>query len=93
MRHLLAGHGRTLAEFNMPEPDERGLNWRHEFIPPNFDDLAPAEHHAIAVDLAVTLNNEQRVSNIKILLVTYHLVRIFLHVDCNRNNYGRRSEQ
>ncbi|CAF0837035.1 unnamed protein product [Brachionus calyciflorus] len=26
LRYLLNGHGRTLADFNLPEPDERGLN-------------------------------------------------------------------
>lgn len=62
MRFLLNGHGRTLADFNLPEPDERGLNWRNVAIPQNFEDMNPEEHRTIALQLEATLNIQQRVS-------------------------------
>ncbi|CAF1094812.1 unnamed protein product [Brachionus calyciflorus] len=60
LRYLLNGHGRTLADFNLPEPDERGLNWRHIAIPVNFEDMNPEQHRTIAMQLEATLNEQQR---------------------------------
>ena len=53
--------GRTLADYGLPEPDERGLQWRHRQIPTNFDDMTPEQHAQTAENLQTTLNNEQRV--------------------------------
>ena len=60
MRHLLEGFGRRLADYELPEPDERGLQWRHRQIPANFDDMTPAEHEVIADGMYATLNAEQK---------------------------------
>ena len=44
----------------MPEPDERGLDWRHRGIPANYDDMTAEQHGTIALQLYNTLNAEQK---------------------------------
>ena len=57
----MEGFGRRLSDFNLPEPDERGLEWRHREIPSNFDDMTAEEHGFAAQAMVNSLNNEQRV--------------------------------
>ena len=54
--------GKRLSDYNLPEPDERGLQWRHQEIPSNFDDMSSEEHGRVAETLESSLNNEQKVS-------------------------------
>ena len=61
LRYILEGFGRRLSDYNLPEPDERGLQWRHREIPANFDDMTVEEHRQTAEAMVTTLNNEQRV--------------------------------
>lgn len=57
----MEGFGRRLSDYNLPEPDERGLQWRHREIPANFDDMTAEEHRETAQAMITSLNNEQRV--------------------------------
>ncbi len=62
MRYILEGFGKRLSDYNLPEPDERGFQWRHREIPANFDDMPPEEHGRTAQAMVTSLNNEQRVN-------------------------------
>ena len=57
----MEGFGKRLSDYNLQEPDERGLQWRHHEIPSNFDDMSSEEHGRVAETLESSLNNEQRV--------------------------------
>ena len=50
-----------MSDFDLPEPDSRGLEWRHRDIPSNFDDLTAEQHGQAAEALETTLNNNQKV--------------------------------
>ena len=58
---MLETFGKSLADFNLPNPDERGLQWRNRDMPPNMDELSVAEHTEAAEAMQRTLNDEQRV--------------------------------
>ncbi len=55
---MLQNYGSSLADFNLPLPDETVADWRL-----NRDyDLNPQDHQLLAQNLFQTLNNDQRVT-------------------------------
>jgi hypothetical protein len=58
---MLQGYNKTMADFNLPEPDERGNGW-DRYLPQRVNDLNQQEHQARADNLEVGLNREQRVN-------------------------------
>lgn len=50
-----------MTNFGLPEPDERGDNWRHREIPINQHEMNVEQHRQVANNMEQTLNIEQRV--------------------------------